>query len=48
VNDLGKRDRVEIRGSDDALVLVAELLLNIGLPDCDISPGVESTLEVIS
>jgi hypothetical protein len=45
VNDLGKRDRVEIRGSDDALVLVAELLLNIGLPDCDISPGVESTLD---
>jgi hypothetical protein len=38
VNDLDKRDRVEIRGSDDAFVLVAELLLNIGLPACDISP----------
>jgi hypothetical protein len=44
VNDLDKRDRVEIRGSDDALVLVAELLLNIGLPACDINPGAESGL----
>ena len=42
VNDRDKRDRVEIRGSDDAPVLVAELLLNIGLPACDTSPGGES------
>jgi hypothetical protein len=44
VNDLDKRDRVEIRGSDDALVHVAELLLNIGLPACDIGPGAEAVL----
>jgi len=42
VNDLDKRDRVQVRGSDNALVLVAELLLNIGLPACDINPGAES------
>jgi hypothetical protein len=42
VNDLHKRDRVEIRGRDDALVLVANLLLDIGLPACDISQGGES------
>ena len=33
-----------VRGSDDALVLIAELLLNIGLPACDINPGAESGL----
>lgn len=38
VNDLHKRDKADIRGSDNALVLVAELLLNIGLPACDIKP----------
>jgi len=38
VNDLHKRDKAEIGGSDDALVLLAELLLNIGLPACDIKP----------
>lgn len=38
VNDLHKRDKAEISGSDDALVLLAELLLNIGLPACDIKP----------
>jgi hypothetical protein len=37
VNDFDKRDKVEIGGGDDALVLVADLLLNIGLPACDIS-----------
>jgi hypothetical protein len=42
VNDLDKRDRVEIGGGDDALVLVADLLLNIGLPACDISSAAES------
>jgi hypothetical protein len=42
VNDLHKRERVEIRGRDDALVLVANLLLDIGLPACDISQGGES------
>jgi len=43
VNDLDKRDRVEIGGGDDALVLVADLLLNMGLPACDAGPGGEST-----
>jgi hypothetical protein len=38
VNELHKRDKTEISGSDDALVLLAELLLNIGLPACDMKP----------
>jgi len=38
INDLDKRDRVEIRGGDDGLVLVADLLLNLGLPECDEKP----------
>jgi len=37
VNDLDKRDKVEIGGGDDGLVLLADLLLNIGLPACDVS-----------
>lgn len=44
VNDMDKRDRVEVRGSDDALVLVADLLLNIGLPACDSEPAEGSPL----
>jgi hypothetical protein len=39
VNDLDKRDKVVITGDDNGLVLVAELLLNIGLPACDIPAG---------
>lgn len=42
VNDLDKRDKVEIDGGDDALVLVADLLLNIGLPARDVSHTGES------
>lgn len=42
INDLDKRDKVEIAGGDNGLVLVAELLLNIGLPACDIKAGNES------
>jgi hypothetical protein len=38
VDDLHKRDKAEISGHDDGLVLLAELLLNIGLPACDIKP----------
>jgi len=34
VNDLDKRDRLEMRGQDVGLMVVAELLLNIGLPVC--------------
>jgi hypothetical protein len=36
INDMDKRDKVEITGEDNGLVLVAELLLNIGLPACDV------------
>jgi hypothetical protein len=39
VTDRDKRDRVVIGGSDAALVLAADLLLNIGLPACDVSPA---------
>jgi hypothetical protein len=42
VNDLEKRDRVVIGGGDDAMVLLADLLLNIGLPASDVSPVAES------
>jgi hypothetical protein len=42
VDGLGKRDRVVIGGGDDAMVLLADLLLNIGLPAVDVSPGAES------
>jgi hypothetical protein len=34
INDLDKRDRLEIRGQDEGLMVVAELFLNIGLPVC--------------
>src|SRR5262252_4382466 len=43
VNDLDKRDKVEVKGGDEALILVAELLLNIGLPACDVSSDAGST-----
>jgi len=42
INDRDKRDRVEISGRGDTLVLVAELLLNIGLSACDIKSEGES------
>ena len=42
VNDLDKRDKVEIGGRDDALVLVAALLLNIGLLARDVSGNIDS------
>jgi hypothetical protein len=38
IRDLRNRDKAKIDGSDDALVLLAELLLNIGLPACDAKP----------
>lgn len=43
MKDLDRRDKVEIGGGDDAMILVAELLLNIGLPGCNISPDGKST-----
>ena len=35
IDDLRRRDKVEISGNDEAFVLLAELLLNIGLPGCE-------------
>jgi len=52
VTDLGRRDQAEIDGNDDALVLLAELLLNIGLPACDVpvdnDPFIDKTYKLES
>jgi hypothetical protein len=45
VSELDKRDQAHINGNDDALVLLSELLLNIGLPDCDIPVGHDPSVD---